>query len=409
MRMRTVLSRTLIAFAAALAVSSAAFGDVQIVNGQKWECADGQCRLIGPADEAEIAAAESAAPAAGAPEAAAKPPRIAMGYLTADAFVSFLRGEGGEDDLADRSGWVILLVALLGGLMLNLTPCVLPMIPVNIAIIGRSAARGAWYGLGIMLAYGAMCFAAAAGGLAFGEIQSSPWFNLAAAVVFVALGLSLCGLFSLDFSRYRSSAVASSHVSRASFLFPLVLGALSAVLAGACVAPVLISVLFVATKLYFSGNMLALALPFALGLGMALPWPFLGAGMKVLPKPGAWTRWVNRAFAAFVLCLAAWYAVLAASPSPRREAPVGVNATTLTFADALGAARKAGRPVLVDCWAPWCKNCTVMEATTLADPKVRAEMERFSVIRLEVDDFDMFRALPGFGDIMGIPAFVVFE
>ncbi len=389
--------------AAALSISAAAYAEVQVVNGQKWECVDGQCRLIGPADEPD-----SSAPAA------AKPPRIAMGYMNADAFVSFLRDEPAADDWSDRSWWAIVLLAIFGGLALNLTPCVLPMIPVNLAIIGRSAARGAWYGLGIMLAYGSMCLAAAAGGVAFGEIQSSPWFSLAAAAIFVALGLSLCGAFSLDFSRYRSSAVSSSRVSRASFLFPLVLGAVSALLAGACVAPVLVTVLMVASKLYMSGHASAAGLPFALGFGMALPWPFLGAGMQVLPKPGAWTRWVNRAFAAAIFAMAAWYAALAwrgfAKGAPEAAERMDVTeATTADFAGKFEELSKSGRPVMVDCWATWCKNCTVMEVTTMAEPKVREELGRFSVVRLRVDDFGELKALPGFEKVMGLPAFVVFE
>ena len=49
------------------------------------------------------------------------------------------------------------------------------------------------------------------------------------------------------------------------------------------------------------GNHIALALPFVLGLGMALPWPFAGAGMQVLPKPGAWMKTVNKIFGLVVL------------------------------------------------------------------------------------------------------------
>jgi hypothetical protein len=64
------------------------------------------------------------------------------------------------------------------------------MVPINLMIIGRSAMRGALYGLGIAVAYGILGVLAAVGGLAFGQIQSSPWFNAAVGVLFAALSLA---------------------------------------------------------------------------------------------------------------------------------------------------------------------------------------------------------------------------
>ena len=65
------------------------------------------------------------------------------------------------------------------------------------------------------------------------------------------------------------------------------MGGVSALLAGACVAPVVISVLLLATHTFISRAICSgLLLPFVLGLGMALPWPFAAAGLSFLPKPG---------------------------------------------------------------------------------------------------------------------------
>ena len=71
------------------------------------------------------------------------------------------------------------------------------------------------------------------------------------------------------------------------------MGAVSALLAGACVAPVVIAVLILSSELYLSGSITGLFFPFFLGLGMALPWPFAGAGLAFLPKPGKWMQIVN--------------------------------------------------------------------------------------------------------------------
>ena len=82
------------------------------------------------------------------------------------------------------------------------------------------------------------------------------------------------------------------------------MGAVAALLAGACVAPVVIQVVLFSSNLYATGTTIALALPFCLGLGMAIPWPIAGAGLAALPKPGAWMVRVKQAFGVFILATA---------------------------------------------------------------------------------------------------------
>lgn len=178
-------------------------------------------------------------------------------------------------------------------------------------------------------------------------------------------------------------------------------------------APVLIAVLLLTAELFAGGNRLALALPFVMGLGMALPWPFVGAGLSVLPKPGAWMKVVNRVFAVVVLGFAVWYAHLAwvgfaanKSGTVGRRADGSIAARPTEFAALL---KDLPRPILVDCWATWCKNCAAMERTTLSDARVRQALERFTVVRLQSEDMAELRRLPGFDAILGLPAFVIFE
>ena len=85
------------------------------------------------------------------------------------------------------------------------------------------------------------------------------------------------------------------------------MGGVAALLAGACVAPVVIQVVLFSSNLYAKGTTAALALPFFLGLGMALPWPIAGAGLAALPKPGAWMVRVKQALGVFILATAAYY------------------------------------------------------------------------------------------------------
>ena len=364
-------------------------------------CEGGVCRLV----DMPGAAASMSDAASAAVESAV---RIAQGYMSPDQFIAFLGGEQASSALP--ASFALLPFALvLAGLAMNLTPCVLPMVPVNLIVIGKSWRRGLLYGLGSALAYGALGVAAVVGGLAFGAIQGSPWFNAAVSVVFAGLAMSLFGFFSVDFSKYRIP-LQKGGVGTASWIFPLFMGALSAVLAGACVAPVLVSALLLTADLYGRGHVIALALPFLLGVGMALPWPFLGAGLKVLPKPGAWMKSVNRLFGVLVLCFAAWYGWLSFRGFSGSDAPAevagAVNATPETFASHLSV---VDRPVLVDCWASWCKNCAAMERGTLSDPRVRAKLEKYTVIRLQAEDIMALRSLPGFEKVNGLPAFAIFE
>lgn len=444
---RELLGATLLSWA--LAVSPAAWGvaplpvapedGAKVVNGMKVVCEGGVCRMVdddapvAPTNDAKdkvindmqvvceggvcrmVAPAASTEPAP-SPTSAVPAPRLAQGYMSAAQFVAFLENREAASPLADAGLWLTLLFVLLGGLAMNLTPCVLPMIPINLVVIGRSASRGAAYGLGIAVAYGALGVAAAFGGLAFGTIQGNPWFNVGVALVFVLLALALLDVFFLDFSRFRPklgvrqpsrSAPGETDVpaSIAALVRPLFLGALSAVLAGACVAPVLVSVLLLTADGVAKGHRLAALLPFVMGMGMALPWPFVGAGLKILPKPGGWMKGVNRLFAVVVFGFAAWYGILAWKgffPNERRDGQsIGVDELEVALA-------RAKRPVLVDCWATWCKNCAAMDAV-LAEPDVKAALKPFTVIRVQAEDVSALRRVGGLGGVTGLPAFAIYE
>ncbi|NCD23860.1 MAG: hypothetical protein EOL90_13125, partial [Spartobacteria bacterium] len=214
----------------------------------------------GPANAIATASA-SAAPAASAfPLADRGEPRRLVGYADVPAFLAFLDPATAAPESA--SAWKLflddpaqfylrrglvpsILLILIGGFLLNLTPCVLPMIPINLAIIGASgtdstrAARfglGLVYGLGMALVYGALGLVVVLTGSVFGAINSSPVFNGAIAVLFFALALAMFDVWQLDFSRFRKTG---GLAGRARLPAVLVMGGISALLAGACVAPVL--------------------------------------------------------------------------------------------------------------------------------------------------------------------------
>jgi thiol:disulfide interchange protein len=197
------------------------------------------------------------------------------------------------------------------------------------------------------------------------------------------------------------------------------MGAVAALLAGACVAPVVIQVVLFSSSLYATGTVLALALPFILGLGMALPWPLAGAGLSLMPKPGAWMVRVKQAFGVFILATAVYYGYLSYTLFADRwvdaaEVRSGVEELLSEgwYADmsqGLQAAREQNKLVLVDVWATWCKNCLVMDRTTFQDPAVRAALDEYVKIKFQAEDPGVSPASDVMGRFraIGLPAYAI--
>ncbi len=363
------------------------------------------------------------------------------GYLKANDFIQFLnRGASGHIQAANdplskytRFGLVVTMcLIVLGGLGLNLTPCVLPLIPINLAIIGAGRAahsrregflNGAAYGLGMALAYGILGIAVVVTGAKFGTLNSSAWFNVGIALVFAAMSLAMFDLFQIDFTRFdrllgkRESKVA--HPTRSKWLVAFTLGAIAALLAGACVAPVVISVLLMATDLHTKGIAVGLALPFLLGLGMALPWPFMGASLSFLPKPGKWMMWVKYGFGIVIVLFSVYYGNIAygifrtqrvttSLAGAKGGAAPGATSDE-QLAKALVEARATGKPVFLDFAASWCKNCEAMDLTVFNQTNVQSRLKDFIVVKYRAEQPNESPArevLDHFG-AMGLPTYVI--
>ena len=354
------------------------------------------------------------------------------GYMNTSEFLGFIRNaEAGVKPrgmFEGRGPLAILLLVLIGGLALNLTPCVLPMIPINLAIIGAGAHAqsrgrgfllGSAYGGAMAFVYGVLGVVVILTAGTFGTINSSPWFNLGIAILFVVLGLAMFDLLFIDFSKYSTRFGGSG--ARGSVLLAFTMGAVAALLAGACVAPVVIQVVLFSSNLYANGTRVALALPFILGIGMAIPWPIAGAGIAALPKPGQWMVRVKQAFGVFILATAAYYGYEAYSIlSNRWVDPAAVTSSVQeqlkagwhpSLAEGLAIAKRDKKPVLIDAWATWCKNCLTMDKTTLASDDVKQALSGYVKIKFKAEDPDSEPAQSILQRISatGLPAYAILK
>ncbi len=367
------------------------------------------------------------------------------GYMKTEVFLRFLeqsnRADGSDvggagwlegkiKHLSELGIWLRVLVILVGGILLNLTPCVLPMIPINLAIIGAGAQAssrgrgflmGGVYGLGIALTYGALGLVVVFGLGQFGALNSSPWFNLSIGLLFVVLALAMFDIIQIDFTRLRKQSAGTTN-GKHGLLAVLAMGCVSALLAGACVAPVVIAVLLHAGDVYAKGNVLGLLLPFLLGLGMALPWPLAGGSLSLLPKPGVWMNRVKQGFGVLILMFALYYGHQAWSGFTSRT--TGKEAKLLQLAQTEGAreegwltslpealeqAREENKSVFIDFWATWCKNCLMMEKTTFRDPLVLEALGEYVRVKAQAEDsFDpeTISMLEHF-KVLGLPTYVI--
>ena len=357
--------------------------------------------------------------------------RTTGGYQKEGEFLQFISdAEAGAPQTGmfeGRGPLAIVLLVILGGLALNLTPCVLPMIPINLAIIGAGARAGsrqrgfvlgASYGAAMAVVYGVLGLVVILTAGTFGTINSSPWFNAAIAVLFVFLGLAMFDVLIIDFSKF-SSAFRPDAKSQGSVALAFTMGGVAALLAGACVAPVVIQVVLFASDLYAGGNRVALALPFALGLGMALPWPIAGAGIAALPRPGMWMVRVKQLFGVLILAMAVYYGYLAYTIFDNRRVGEGevsssvaemlANGWHASLPAGLAAAERDNKPVLLDLWATWCKNCLTMDQTTLKAPSVVKALEGYVKIKVQAEDLEApsTAALMKRLDAVGLPAYAI--
>jgi thiol:disulfide interchange protein DsbD len=232
------------------------------------------------------------------------------------------RMQSEQDRLATmiRSGSLLAVLATFfgAGLLLALTPCVLPMVPILSGIIvgagrerpvsrGRAFSLSLAYVLGMALTYTVAGAAFAAAGQQAQAFFQKPWIIVLFAALFVVLALAMFGVFNLQVPAAFQAKIAdaSNRQKQGTLLGTAVMGALSSLIVTACVAPPLVAALAVIgqTGDMFRGG----AALFALSLGMGAPLLLVGASAgRLLPKAGPWMDAVKVAFGVMMLGVAVW-------------------------------------------------------------------------------------------------------
>ena len=335
------------------------------------------------------------------------------------------------EDIAKKSlGWVFLIV-FIAGFLTSLTPCVFPMIPITVAILGNDAhARtktqqilvSHLYVFGIASTYSILGVIAALSGALFGNAMNSPVALGAVCVMFLVMSLSMFGLFEIqapEFIRNKSSSTQFKGFGGAFFA-----GAMSGIVASPCVGPVLAGVLTYVAKTQSAILGFSLLFVFALGMGQL----FLAIGLstqatKFLPRSGAWMEKVKKFFGLIMLGMFLFYLKMlipaiqntyfAKSEKPvtslKQDGVTGSHSQWLPFSkDLMAKAQAEGKPVILDFYADWCAACKELEERTFTKPDFIAATKDFYLLRFDAtkDSPDLDELKKKY-EIVGLPTVVM--
>ena len=372
------------------------------------------------------------------------------------------------------------------GLLLSLTPCIFPMIPILSSIIVKhsnnndgqmSASRGFFLSLVYVLSMAAAyTIAGILAGLFGANIQAmlqNPYVLIGFAAIFVTLAFSLFGYFSLELPQSFQNKINNITGSKSNngIAGVAIMGFLSALIVGPCVAPPLAGALMYIGQ---TGDAVlgGLAL-FVMSLGLGMPLLVVGAGAgKYMPKTGGWMETVSKSYGIVMLGLAIYmldrildpmvtiflWAILligaalylqefkhivvriittlvliygvvlfigalsgATNPiKPLEKFTSGsgsnTNTPTLLFEKAHSIAEldqilsTTDKPVMIDFWASWCVSCKELDALTLSDPSVIAALQGYRLIKLDVtkNTPDDSALMKKYG-VFGPPALIFFD
>ncbi len=334
--------------------------------------------------------------------------------------VSSLAKSGNSDKianaLANESVWFILLLFFIAGLLMSLTPCILPMIPILSSIIlqqantdgevKKSTALLISFVYVVSMATMYAIIGVVAGLLDF-DLQANlnnPWVIVPVAGLFIALALSLFGHFELALpsSWHAKLNGMSDNAHGKGLVGTAIMGALSALLVGACTAPIISgAILFIVItgKAMLGG----LAL-FVMGIGAGVPLLLVGAEANhLVPKPGGWMNIVSKFFGVLMLILA--LIMLSRLLPNEHKGDRGYSVERLTK-----EVKATHKPVIVDLYKAGCAACKELAEITFVDKNVKDELKKFTFIHIDITKYtDKDKALLKKYRLFGAPNIIFFD
>ncbi len=369
--------------------------------------------------------------------------------------------------------WIKILLVLLLGLLMSLTPCIYPMIPITLGIlqsrgstsVGQNFLLSLLYTCGIATTFAILGLVAAFTGQVFGSIMSNPLFVIGIAVLLAYLALSMFGLYDMYTPKFMRKGV-DANAAKKSLFSIFLFGAASGTVASPCISPGLILVLSIVTTL--GNKLLGFIMLFAFGFGLGIPLLIVGmfsSSLNALPRAGMWMIEVKKIFGfmlfgmvfyflsplvsgtvlfglitAFLLAasiayfysikkydsraiktsknligvLCAAFAVVAAvktyqSVAYRQEAQ---DALWYTNPDtALQVAKEEKKKLFIDVGADFCSICKAIDRTLLSDSKVRATLTKFVNVKLNATTCSAttFNGLCKKYSVIGFPTFLLID
>ena len=392
--------------------------------------------------------------AAGEPASAAADPLAAVPLSQARAGGAATAAGSTRDfgDMLDKNGmFLVLLSIFVGGLALNLTPCVYPVIPLTVGFFGGQSdgSKGRMFGLaglyvlGMATMYSALGVGAALSGRLFGSMLQNPWVLAGIAAALVAMALSMFGVWEIRLP----TALMNRSGARVGAAGAFGMGLFVGVVAAPCIGGFIVGLLaFVAAR---QDPSLGFLFFFTLSLGLGLPYLFLAAysnRISRLPRAGEWMEGVKKIFGWVLLAMAAYF-LRSVLPAPfgkwlmpvvlfvgaisilvarlHLKWPVRAVAAALLVAIALffvprelrgwqpyePASVGAGRATVIDFSADWCLPCLELEKKTFSDPRVRAAFGDRALLKADLTKISSPEsiALAEKYGVLGVPTIIFLD
>ncbi len=319
----------------------------------------------------------------------------------------------------------VFFFVFIAGLLTSFTPCIYPMIPITLAVLGNKAHErnrtknfllSIVYVLGIAITYAFLGLFAAQTGALFGGFLGHPIAVFIISSIFIAMGLSMFGLFELqapDFITKKLNPNSKSKNYKNAFLAGMAAG----ILASPCVGPVLVSILTYVAKTQNATLGFFLLFTFAMGFGQL----FLALGTfshlaSKLPRSGPWMNFVKNIFGVVMFAMAAYYAY----PVVKRYIPTETKVSTekkqsqwKTYTDKVYTTAKANKQnIIIDFWADWCAACIELEEKTFSKPNVKNLLKDKGVVTLKYDatlQTEEFKKIKEKYGIIGLPNLIFYD